>query len=97
MSGKPIRRVLREEYECRRDMGGCGAQRGDECVTLNGSGRKTSPHESRWTQHLTRTRSRPRVQFSNPEKLPRTPGLYQVQVDNYNLTTNTLTLTYVEG
>lgn len=37
------------EYECLKDLGGCGAQPGENCVTR--SGRKTAEvHAARWDQ-----------------------------------------------
>lgn len=56
MSGKRGRQtVMREEYTCRKEFGGCGAQPGQSCLTR--SGQLTSAHAARWDQYHGRSAS----------------------------------------
>ena len=86
---------LSKAYPCRKDMGGCGANVGQRCRTRTGRISSRS-HEARYTLWYTRERSRPRIRWTNPEKLPREPGNYYVRVVDYDLLTNTTTLEFLE-
>lgn len=53
--------VLRNNYDCRPDRGGCGALRGDYCVAS--SGKITQAHAARWDEYFGRA-SHPRMRVA---------------------------------